>query len=47
MGLTVGSVSVSVTELAILVGGTVAMTAILKGYETVKFNSDGSIELEK
>ena len=47
MGLTVGTVTITVAELAILVGGTVAITAILKGYKKVKMNSDGSIELEK
>lgn len=47
MGLTVGTVTITVAELAILVGGTVAITALLKGYKKVKMNSDGSIELEK
>ena len=47
MGLTIGTVTVSAAELAILVGGTVAITALLKGYKKVKMNSDGSIELEK
>ena len=47
MGLTIGTVSISVAELAILVGGGVAITALLKGYKKVKLNSDGSIELEK
>lgn len=47
MGLTVGTVTITVAELAILVGGTVAITALLKGYKKAKMNSDGSIELEK
>lgn len=47
MGLASATVTVSAAELAILVGGTVAITALLKGYKKVKMNSDGSIELEK
>ena len=47
MGLTIGTVVISTTELAILVGGGVAMTALLKGYGRVKINPDGSVEIEK
>ena len=45
MALTVGTVSVSVAELAILVGGVIAVLGVLKGAK-VKFNSDGSVEIE-
>lgn len=45
-GLTVSAVSISAAELAILVGGTVALASISRGYN-VKMNSDGSVELEK
>jgi hypothetical protein len=47
MGLTIGTVVISTTELAILVGGGVAMTALLKGYGKVKINPDGSVTIEK
>lgn len=45
MGLTVGSVAISTAELAILVGGGVAITAILKGRK-VKLQPDGSVTVE-
>lgn len=45
MGLTVGSVAISTAELAILVGGGVAITAILKGRKT-KLQPDGSVTVE-
>lgn len=47
MGLTAGPVTISMGELAILMGGIVTSIALLKGYKKVKFNSDGSVELEK
>lgn len=46
-GLTVGGLTITAAELAILIGGTIGITALLKGYKKVKFNPDGSIELEK
>lgn len=45
-GLTVGTVTISTAELAILVGGSLAIAGICKGYD-VKFNSDGGVTLEK
>lgn len=45
MALTIGTVSMSVAELAVLVGEVVAVLGILKGAK-VKFNSDGSVEIE-
>ena len=46
MGLTVGGLTISAAELAILIGGSVALAGILRGYN-VKFNSDGSVELNR
>lgn len=47
MGLTIGggAVAISTAELAILVGGGIAMTAILKGRK-VKLQPDGSVIVE-
>lgn len=46
-GLTVGTVTISTAELAILVGGAVALVAILKDKKVkLVFNKDGSVELE-
>ena len=45
--LTVGTVTISTAELAILVGGSVASLAILKGYGKIKINPDGSVEIVK
>ena len=44
MGLTIGAggVAISTAELAILVGGGVAITAILKGRK-VQLNPDGTV----
>ena len=44
--LTVGSLSLTTAELAIIVGGGIAMAGLLKGYN-IKFNRDGSVTLEK
>lgn len=46
MGLTVGGLTISAAELAILIGGSLALAGILRGYN-VKFNSDGSVELNR
>lgn len=45
MGLTIGTVSVSATELAILCGFTLGFFGIIKG-ASIKYNSDGSVEIE-
>lgn len=44
-GLTVGTVTLSVGELVILCGFTLGLFGIIKG-ATVKFKSDGSVEIE-
>ena len=46
MGLTAGGVTISIAELAILTGFGLGIIGLLKGYN-VKFNSDGSIELNR
>lgn len=46
MALTVGPLSLTTAELAIIVGGGIAIAGLLKGYN-IKFNSDGSVTLEK
>ena len=46
-GLTVGGLTISVLELAIIVGGGVAFAAILKDYRKITFNPDGSVTIEK
>ena len=50
MGLTatIGgtALSISIGELALIIGGGLALVGILKDYD-VKFNSDGSIELNR
>lgn len=46
LSITATGLSITAAELAILAGFTLAMTGLLKGYN-VKFNSDGSINLEK
>ena len=43
--LTVGTVSITALELAILCGFVIAMTGVLKGAK-VTFNSDGSVTVE-
>lgn len=43
-GLTIGSITVSTAELAIIFGGTIALKGINKGF-SVKFNKDGSVEV--
>ena len=45
IGLTVGVVTISATELAIIVGGTVALYGIKRGCK-VTFNSDGTVVVE-
>lgn len=45
MGLMAGTVAISTTELVILVGGGIVMTALLIGYRKIKFNADGSVEI--
>ena len=44
LGLTIGSVTITAGELAILVGGSLAAYGIHKGYD-IKFNGDGSVEI--
>ncbi len=45
-GLTLGSLTISVAELAIIVGGAVAITGIVKGCKKITFNPDGSVTME-
>ena len=45
--LTVGSFSLTTAELIVIVGGGIAMTALIKGYKRIKFNTDGSVTIEK
>jgi hypothetical protein len=44
---TAGTVTITTAELAILIGGSVASLAILKGYGKIKINPDGSVEIVK
>lgn len=44
LGLTIGSVTISAAELAILVGGSIAIIGLCKDY-TITFNPDGSVTL--
>lgn len=46
-GLTIGTVTISAAELAILCGLVLGAIALRKGYRRIKFNPDGSIEIEK
>ena len=46
-GLTVGGLTISTLELAIIVGGGLAFTGMLKGYKKITFNPDGSVTIEK
>lgn len=46
MGLTVGALTISAAELALICGTTVAIVGLNKNYD-VKFNPDGSVELTK
>ena len=46
LGLTIGTITMSAAELAIIVGGSIAIIGLIKDYD-VKFNSDGSVELKK
>lgn len=43
--LTVGTVTISALEIVAIIGGTVAIIGVLRGAK-VKFNSDGSVEVE-
>ena len=45
--LTAGAVTISTAELAIMVGAAVTSLAILKGYNSIKFNQDGTVSIEK
>ena len=45
-GLTIGSLTISVTELALILGFTLGVIALLKNYN-VKFNPDGSVVLTR
>ncbi len=45
--MTAGGLTISAAELAIIGGFSLAGIALLKGYRKVKFNPDGSVELEK
>lgn len=38
--------AISAAELAIIIGGAVAITGIVKGCKSVKFNPDGSVSME-
>ena len=42
-----GAFSLTTAQLAIIVGGGIAMTALIKGYKRIKFNTDGSVTIEK
>ena len=45
MGLTANTVTISTAELVVLVGGSIAMVAVLKGRKLkCHYNADGSIE---
>ncbi len=46
LGLTIGTVTISAAELAILVGGSIAIIGLCRDY-TITFNSDGSVTLER
>lgn len=41
-----GCMTISTVELALIVGGTVAIAGIVKGCRNVTFNSDGSVTME-
>ena len=45
--LTIGTLTITTAELAIIVGGGVAMAAIIKGYDKITVNPDGSVTVEK
>lgn len=45
VGLTVGPITISAAELAILLGGVVALTGIVSGGK-VTFKNDGSVEFD-
>jgi len=45
--LTIGTLTISTAELAILVGGGVAIIAMLKGYDKIVLNNDGSVTIYK
>lgn len=46
IGLTIGTVTISAAELAILVGGSIAIIGLCKDY-SITYNSDGSVTLER
>ena len=46
-GLTVGGLTISIGELAIIVGGGLAYKAMHEGYKKITFNPDGSVTIEK
>lgn len=46
LGLTIGTVTISAAELAILVGGSIAIIGLCKGYN-ITFNPDGSVTIER
>lgn len=46
-GLTVGTVTISAAELAIICSFALAALAISKGYKHITVNADGSVTLEK
>ena len=45
-GLTVGALTITAAELAIIIGGAVAMYGLSKGYN-VEFKADGNVRLTK
>lgn len=45
MGLTAGAVTISTAELAIIVGGTIALYGLYRGCK-VTFNNDGTVVVE-
>ena len=45
-GLSIGSLTISIAELALILGFTLSVIALMKNYN-VKFNPDGSVELSR
>lgn len=46
-GLTIGTITISAAEIAILCGFTIAMTAMFKNYNKITFNANGNVTIEK
>ena len=47
MGLTAGTLTISTAELIAILAFSLGMTAILKGYKSIKINPVGSVILKK